>query len=324
MLAKTVENINDDLGPLPFSLCEYLQLAGLTKRSIVLTVSCSHKHVGSIGIQDGFVVWAEDDLGQTGLTSLRHLIELNDVLIECSTDLAAYEQQKCTRNIFGTPEQLLLEIARIDDENKRCDSTLANEAYSSPVGEKQMESITPMSNNDHLPKVPPLYPSIGPTDLRQNRLGNNSSRDNLNLVHLQQAPAGWAREETVTNEDDEGHVMVTMPQPLKLSQDIDKVTSQSVPLVAAARSDRDGVLLESTGDFDAETACAVATLASHHIEDLANEFGLGEPTSWCIGMGDKTWYVIPTSDELLICVGENVKNPISNVKKIEKSVRKPT
>ena len=115
---------------------------------------------------------------------------------------------------------------------------------------------------------------------------------------------------------------MNMTKPLKAATSLDKLTSQSTALSGAARARKDGSVLDVAGEMDAETACAVVSVAARHMDELAADLGLGDLASWHLSLGKSTWYVVNTGDELVIGLGGPNKNPTSTLGKIEESCGK--
>jgi hypothetical protein len=86
---------------------------------------------------------------------------------------------------------------------------------------------------------------------------------------------------------------------------------KAVPgLQSAARSDDQGNVLDSSGPFDAEIACAVAALSSRHIDEIATLLGGGEVQRWCVVTQKLTLCVTPARvGGFVAAVGGPSKNP---------------
>jgi predicted regulator of Ras-like GTPase activity (Roadblock/LC7/MglB family) len=110
---------------------------------------------------------------------------------------------------------------------------------------------------------------------------------------------------------------VNVSKPLKTATSLDKLIGPSIKGVA--RAERDGSVLEFVGDVDAETCCAMATVAARAVEDLAAEIGLGDVLSWHTSIGKSTWYVAQTPDQMLVATGGPNKNPGATLGKIEEA-----
>lgn len=95
-----------------------------------------------------------------------------------------------------------------------------------------------------------------------------------------------------------------------------------VPAISAiACADQEGSVLDYAGSFDAETACAVATIASRPINDIVSELGLGDLQSWCVSMGENTWYVVHQARQMYVAQGAANKNPTTVLRKVEAGCR---
>lgn len=101
-----------DSGP-AFGLTDYVQLAGMGRRSVKLTLLRDGARIGEVLIRDGEAWHAEDALG-TGLPAFRRLVLAADVLVE-----AEAERPNGPRTLEGSCEHVLLEAARIEDEQRR-------------------------------------------------------------------------------------------------------------------------------------------------------------------------------------------------------------
>jgi hypothetical protein len=110
-------------------------------------------------------------------------------------------------------------------------------------------------------------------------------------------------------------VTLTKTPKINLSQ----ILALDTTIKAVARADRQGSVLEASGEMDAETTCAVVTLAIRQIGDATAELGLGPPSAWHVSVGASTWYVVQSKDEVLVTRGNVTKNPISTLKKVVKA-----
>lgn len=251
--------------PSAFSVADYLQLAGMARRDVCLTITGAQGAVGKIIVQDGQTAWAEDQIGQ-GVEAFRRLAFLSHAEVICQPAKARVPSP----NVRGSLEQLLLDAARQLDEQDR---------DSAP--EIVVESAPPISS--------------------QPSQRTNGARA------LPPAPPRPAHKEKQVNAS----------KPLKPVTSLDKLIGPSVKGVA--RAERDGSVLEYIGDVDAETCCAMATVAARHVEDLAAEIGLGDVLSWHAAIGKSTWYVAQTSDQMLVATGGPNKNPGSTLGKLDEA-----
>jgi DNA-binding response OmpR family regulator len=244
-----------------FSVADYLQLAGLARRDVCLTISGEHGTRGKIVVQDGQTAWAEDQLGE-GVEAFRRLAFLARAEVSCRPSSA----RVLAPNVEGSLEQLLLDAARqLDERGGDPEVTFESVPASQP---------TPSHRADG-GKAQPLTP---PRPVQKEK-------------------------------------QVNKPKPLETTARLDKLISPSVK--GAARAERDGSVLEYVGELDAETSCAVATVASRQVEELAAELGLGDVLSWHASLGKSSWYVVQSSDQMLVALGGPNKNPSSTLGKVE-------
>jgi predicted regulator of Ras-like GTPase activity (Roadblock/LC7/MglB family) len=117
---------------------------------------------------------------------------------------------------------------------------------------------------------------------------------------------------------------MNMMKPIKSILSLEKLVTQQNALAGAARAKKDGSVLDVTGEIDGETTCAVATVASRHIEELAADLGLGDVSSWHLSMGKSTWYVVSSVDEMVVALGGPNKNPTSTLNKVQDSFGRRT
>jgi DNA-binding response OmpR family regulator len=244
-----------------FSVADYLQLAGLARRDVCLTISARDGTRGKIIVQDGQTAWAEDQLGE-GLEAFRRLAFLPQAEVICRPS----DERVLASNVQGSLEQLLLDAARQLDESGR---------RSDPVIE--------------------IAPSSRP---------NLAGRGDDGRAQPPTPPRPVQKEK-----------QVNPSKPLKPATGLDKLVSPSVRGVA--RAERDGSVLEYSGEMDAETSCAVATVAARQVEELAAELGLGDVMSWHASLGKSSWYVVNSHDYVLVAVGGPNKNPTATLSKVE-------
>lgn len=98
-----------------------------------------------------------------------------------------------------------------------------------------------------------------------------------------------------------------------------QIMSSESSIDAMARADRQGSVLDSTGRMDAETACAVATMAAREVAEAAAELGLGRPLGFQVSTVAAAFYVVHRADEILVGKGNANKNPIAVLRKVCKS-----
>jgi hypothetical protein len=76
-----------------------------------------------------------------------------------------------------------------------------------------------------------------------------------------------------------------------------------------ARSSDAGELLESTGNFDAETLCAVAAVSAGSLAELGEMLAAGPLERWYYVSEQATYYASERTLGRLVAVGDAVKNP---------------
>ncbi|MFO0549536.1 MAG: response regulator [Polyangiaceae bacterium] len=99
------------LDPQPFGVIDYVQLAGMGRRSVVLEVRGHLAGVGRILVHDGEVWTAQDEKGE-GLEAFRRLVCLKNAAVSCH----AAESETPARTVHGSCENVLLDVLRELDE----------------------------------------------------------------------------------------------------------------------------------------------------------------------------------------------------------------
>ena len=95
----------------PFGVPDYVQLAAMGRHSVVVEVRGA-KVKGHIVIDNGEAFCAVDNLGK-GMDAFRRLAFLKSASINCR---ALARGERYERNIEGSCESILLEAARVEDE----------------------------------------------------------------------------------------------------------------------------------------------------------------------------------------------------------------
>jgi CheY-like chemotaxis protein len=96
----------------PFGLVDYVQLAGMGRRSVVIDVRGHLRGIGRVVIRDGELWSASDEQGR-GLEAFRRLAFLQNATIACR---AAQEAEHVPRDVQGSAESVLLDVLREYDE----------------------------------------------------------------------------------------------------------------------------------------------------------------------------------------------------------------
>ncbi|MBL8741066.1 MAG: response regulator, partial [Myxococcales bacterium] len=97
----------------PFNVADYIQLAAMGRRSVLLEVRNGGSILGSILIRGG-EVWAAHDKKGDGLEAFRRLAFARNVVVACRTPTEAGG----ARSIQGSAESVLLEAAQARDEGR--------------------------------------------------------------------------------------------------------------------------------------------------------------------------------------------------------------
>lgn len=97
----------------PFTLTDYLQLAGLGRHSVQIDVSQGGEALGAVVIYDGQPWTASDALG-TGIDAFLRMMVASDLAFECSPPPPLRDE----RTLTGTCESLLLDSTRLIDERR--------------------------------------------------------------------------------------------------------------------------------------------------------------------------------------------------------------
>lgn len=134
----------------PFSVADYLQLAGIGRHSVVLEVERDGRVIGEVVVWAGETWSAADDLGG-GEAALRRLAFSTMTQVRCRTLLEHPE----VRNLSGHWEMVLLEAARQNDEERASTADLTlDEAW-----DGEPPSPKPSPSSPRPPGPPPASPS---------------------------------------------------------------------------------------------------------------------------------------------------------------------
>jgi hypothetical protein len=82
-----------------------------------------------------------------------------------------------------------------------------------------------------------------------------------------------------------------------------------------------GETLESAGNFDAETLCAVASVACGQLRDIGDVLSAGRLERWYLVTEQQAYYVSERSGARLVAAGETVKNAEATSKALHRAAR---
>lgn len=284
-----------------FAVADYLQLAGLARRSVALEIHDGPDALGRILVENGEPRFAEDRSG-SGQGAFQRLALAANADVSCRP----LNMPMPTPNLSGSLEQLLLEAARRSDEG-----------FSEPVTRPGVGAEPTVSARRRgRSSGPPAKPSAGqppPLPPRPRRPSRAPSESAAALAPSG-GPAPPAPVAAPLSPSQEANVIPIRPNKLNLNT----LLTVDSTLRAVARADRQGGLLDSVGEFDAETVCAVAMMASRHVSDASEDLGLGRPTAWHVTVAASTWYVVHAPDSLIVAIGGQGRNAMSTLRKVAK------
>jgi DNA-binding response OmpR family regulator len=301
-----------------FTVADYLQLAGLARRNVRLAITTAGGARGEIVVQDGQTTWAQDQLG-VGVAAFRRLALLPRAEVVCKPADAVIAEP----NLHGSLEQMLLEAARTQDEAKKALASKTSAQGPSPTDDLfsiNPDSIQPPDSAGATQAVPA---NSSPNDQQAPRSAAMPPRPPPRAAPSGVAPeSGRSPANTAARaalETGPKEKPMNMMKPIKPMLSLDKLVTQQNALSGAARARKDGSVLDVAGEIDGETTCAVVTVASRHIEELAAELGLGDVSGWHLSMGKTTWYVANSVDEMVVGLGGPNKNPTATLNRVQES-----
>lgn len=136
--------VSDRLGPaenmaeMPFGLVDYVQLAGMGRRSVLLEVDGPGLH-GQVRVREG-ELWSAFDQRGSGFDAFRRMAFGTTAMVTCRSLRAADLGE---RNLKGDCESVLLEAARIFDESGGNDELELEFPKSAPKIEPPKEVLEP-------------------------------------------------------------------------------------------------------------------------------------------------------------------------------------
>ena len=104
---------------------------------------------------------------------------------------------------------------------------------------------------------------------------------------------------------------------------LDSILADSKQIRGVALSSEAGEALESTGDLDADTLCAVTSLSATQLRNIGDLLAAGSLERWYLVTEQDAYYVSERSFEprRLVAVGEALKSPEATSKALHKAAR---
>jgi hypothetical protein len=271
----------------------------------VFSIRHGKQLLGELIVQDGEPRWAKDNEGE-GEAAFRRLALLQKMDVSCQPLTAPLSKV----NLSGSLEHLLIDAARHADESRRTPVVPPLESVPAASPERP-----PPPSARALALGGARPPPLPPRPSRSQRLPVIPRPQDMSaLDSAEPSSIALPKPPSVSASSQENPV-----NPSRFSPSVQQLLSLDPSLKAVARADRHGSVLECAGDGDAETACAVATMAARQVVEAAAELGFGRPTAWQLSLGNDTWYVAHSRDELVVGQGAISKNPGATLKKLAKS-----
>ncbi|HEX2730598.1 MAG TPA: response regulator [Polyangiaceae bacterium] len=298
--------------PAAFAVADYLQLAGMARRSVLLSLRDEQGLVGEIIVQEGEPRWARDKQGE-GEAAFRRLALLQQVQVSCKPLTAKIAKS----NLSGSLEHLLIDAARHADEAQQSEQQVTKVPRPTEVSSRSSGEIpVPPSaraegaGRSLQPGTPPPLPSrakprLPPVPPRPAGAPAPVIPDPT-LVALPKSIASSSTEENTVS-------------PNRSSPSAQQLLTSDHTLKAITRADRHGSVVDAAGEGDLESCAAVATIAAKSVLEAAAELGFGRPTAWQLSLGSSSWYVAHDRDELVIGHGGLNKNPGVTLRKLAKN-----
>ena len=293
LLRRRLARASEDASASAFSVADYLQLAGMARRSVSLEVKQAGRSIGQISVVDGVPNFAAD-LEGTGEAAFRRLAMATRCQITCQPLVGELPR----KNLSGSLEHMLIDAAR------ECDEASRSVIKAAPAVVATSAPQLPSAPTASVPAPGPAALSPPPLPVRAQR--PPMPRPISALTAITQGPQ-IASQEKLVNANKLSHV------------NLNQLISAESSLEALARADRQGAVLECAGRMDAETACAVAVMAAREVSEAAAELGLGRPLAFHVSTVAASFYVVQRGDELFVGKGQSNKNPIGILRKVAKS-----
>ena len=97
---------------------------------------------------------------------------------------------------------------------------------------------------------------------------------------------------------------------------------KELKVVGIALSSEAGEAIESAGSFDADTLCAVASIAAGQLRDIGDVLSAGRLERWYLVTEQQAYYVSERSGGTrLVAAGEPLKNAEATSKALQRAAR---
>lgn len=179
IVLSKVEEDRSGQEPAPFSVTDYVQIACLGRRSVVIEVTGPGPRRGTIVVTDG-MAWSARDGEDRGETAFRRLVFRPDANVACR----ALRGDPGEQDLFERWEQLLIEAARVQDEEQAGAEptkplpSAAEDTEERAYAELWDEGVSALLRKD--------YPAALRTFLRARAMRPDDKRVSANLERLRQ------------------------------------------------------------------------------------------------------------------------------------------
>ena len=105
-----------------------------------------------------------------------------------------------------------------------------------------------------------------------------------------------------------------------MSESMDTILKE-LKVQGVALSSEAGEALDSAGNFDVETLCAVASVCAGQLRDIGNVLDAGRLERWYVVTEQHAYYVSERADSRIVAAGEAVKNAEATSKALQRARR---
>jgi hypothetical protein len=96
---------------------------------------------------------------------------------------------------------------------------------------------------------------------------------------------------------------------------------KELKVLGVASSSEAGETLDSAGQFDAETLCAVAAVSAGQLREIGDLLAAGRLERWYLVTEQQAYYVSERSGSRLVAAGDAVKNAEATSKALHRAGR---